>query len=144
MMTPEITALALAGLLQAVQFVLMAAPANAQLGPARTMGPRDEPMQLSGRGGRLKRAMDNHFEGLILFTLAVVVVTLAGASTWFTAACGWAYLAARVLYVPCYAYGLSPWRSVVWMVGFAATIAMIVAALLTGGAAPTPDLMRPA
>lgn len=131
-MTPEITALALAGLLQAVQFVLMAAPANAQAGPERTTGPRDEPLHLTGLAGRLKRAMDNHFEGLILFTLAVVVVTLAGASNGFTAAMAWAYLAARVAYVPAYAYGLSPWRSVIWTVGFAATIAMIVSALLFG------------
>ncbi len=35
-MTPELTALALAGLLQAVQFVLMAVPANLELGPGYT------------------------------------------------------------------------------------------------------------
>lgn len=144
-MTPELTALALAGLWQAVQFVLMAVPANKQLGPDRTMGPRDEPLALAGVGARLKRAMDNHFEGLILFTLAVVVVTLSGASSWFTVACAWVYLAARVLYVPCYAYGLAPWRSVVWTVGFAATLAMIIAALLGGSAeaVPPPDLPNP-
>ena len=129
-MTPELTALALAGLLQAGQFVLMAVPANAQLGTGRTMGPRDEPLALSGVGARLKRAMDNHFEGLTLFTLAVVVVTLSNGSGGFTAACAWVYLAARVAYVPCYALGLAPWRSIVWAVGFSATVAMIVAALL--------------
>lgn len=129
-MTPEITALALAGLLQAAQFALMAVPANLQLGPHRTMGPRDEPLTLVGGAGRLKRAMDNHFEGLILFTLAVVVVTLSEASSDFTAAMAWTYLAARVAYVPAYAFGLTPWRSVVWLVGFAATVAMIAAALL--------------
>jgi uncharacterized MAPEG superfamily protein len=129
-MTPELTALALAGLLQAAQFALMAVPANRQLGPRRTMGPRDEPMALTGRAGRLKRAMENHFEGLILFTLAVVVVSLSGAASGFTALCAWIYLAARVLYVPAYAFGLTPWRSVAWGVGFLATLAMIVAALL--------------
>jgi uncharacterized MAPEG superfamily protein len=44
----------------------------------------------------------------------------------------WAYLAARILYVPAYAMGLVPWRSVVWFVGFGATVAMILAALLSG------------
>ncbi len=58
--------------------------------------------------GRLLRALNNHFEGLILFTLAVVVVTLSGQSTPFTAACAWTYLAARILYVPAYAIGLVP------------------------------------
>lgn len=140
-MTPELTVLALAGLLQILQFVLMAVPANLELGPGKTASPRDparlgKPLieQVSPRTGRLFRALDNHFEGLILFTLAVVVVTLGPGSTAFTAACAWAYLGARVLYVPAYYFGLSPWRSVVWFVGFLATTAMIVAALFGGGA----------
>jgi uncharacterized MAPEG superfamily protein len=132
-MTPELTALALAGLLQAVQYILMSVPANLELGPRKTLGPRDDAdlaSQLSPRTARLYRALDNHFEGLILFTLAVVVVTLGDARSPFTAACAWTYLAARVLYVPAYAFGLVPWRSVIWLVGFTATALMLVAALL--------------
>ncbi len=133
-MTPELTALALAGLLQVAQYILMSIPANLELGPRKTLGPRDDAAdlqeQLSPRTARLFRALDNHFEGLILFTLAVVVVTLSGASSGFTAACAWTYLAARALYVPAYAFGLTPWRSVIWLAGFVATAAMIVAALL--------------
>ena len=136
-MTPELTVLALAGLLQGVQFVLMSVPANLELGPGKTMSPRDpgrlgKPLadQLSPVSGRLYRALNNHFEGLILFTLAVVVVSLSDRSTPFTATCAWVYLAARILYVPAYAFGLVPWRSLIWSVGFAATMAMIVAALL--------------
>ena len=52
--------------------------------------------------------MNNHFEGLILFTLAVVVVTLGNQSTPFTQTAAWAYLAARILYVPAYAFGWRP------------------------------------
>lgn len=136
-MPPEVTVLALAGLLQGVQFVLMAVPANRELGPAKTASPRDpdrlgRPLmeQLSPRTGRLYRAMNNHFEGLILFTLAVTVVTLGQASTGFTAAMAWTYLAARVAYVPAYAFGWSPWRSFIWFVGFGATMLMILSALL--------------
>ncbi len=136
-MTPELTALTLAGLLQVVQYVLMAVPANLELGPGKTLGPRDpdrlgKPLveQVSPRTGRLFRALNNHFEGLILFTLAVTVVTLSGQSTALTQACAWTYLAARVLYVPAYYFGLSPWRSVIWLVGFGATALMLLAALL--------------
>ena len=136
-MTPELTALALAGLLQAVQYVLMAVPANLELGPGKTLSPRDpdrlgKPLveQVSPRTGRLFRALNNHFEGLILFTLAVTVVTLANQSTPFTQACAWIYLAARVLYVPAYAFGLVPWRSLIWFIGFGATILMIAASLI--------------
>ncbi|MBT8416192.1 MAG: MAPEG family protein [Silicimonas sp.] len=132
-MTPELTVLALAGLLQIVQFVLLAVPANREVGSGYTTSPRDWPpsRQLSVRTARLQRAFDNHFEGLILFTIAVVTVTLGDKSSGFTVACAWVYLAARVLYVPAYWLGVRPWRSLIWSVGLLSTALMIVAALVT-------------
>ena len=131
-MTPELTVLTLAGLLQAVQFALFAIPANRELGTGYTASPRDRPpsRSLTTRTARLQRALGNHFEGLILFTLAVVVISLSGQSTWFTGLCAWVYLLARILYVPAYALGLVPWRSALWAAGFFATVLMLVAALL--------------
>ena len=129
-MTAELTALTLAALLQVLQFFVYSITANRQVGPKVAMGPRDTPVQLTGTAGRLQRALNNHFEGLILFTIACVVVTLGGQSTPFTAACGWVYVLSRVLYVPAYVFGLSPWRSVVWSVGFLATTLMLIAALI--------------
>lgn len=131
-MTPELTVLALAGLLQAVQLSLFATPANREIGTDFTTGPRDGPPKraLSVKTARLQRAMNNHFEGLILFTLAVVVVTLGQQSTAVTQYSAYAYLIARILYVPAYALGLTPWRSAIWAVGFGATMIMITAALI--------------
>jgi uncharacterized MAPEG superfamily protein len=131
-MTPELTALALAGLLQAVQFTTFALPANRELGVGYTSSPRDRPpsRQMSTVTGRLQRALNNHFEGLILFTLAVVVVTLGNQSTPVTQYAAWAYLAARILYIPAYAFGWRPWRSAIWAIGFFATVTMLIAALL--------------
>ena len=131
-MTPELTALALAGLLQAAQFTLFAVPANKELGTGYTSSARDRPPSkpMSPVTARLQRALNNHFEGLILFTLAVVVVTLGNQSTAVTQTAAWVYLAARILYVPAYALGLRPWRSAIWFAGFLATMVMIVAALL--------------
>jgi len=131
-MTPELTALALAGLLQAVQYALFAIPANIELGTGYTSSARDRPpsRQLSLTTARLQRALNNHFEGLILFTLAVVTVTLGHQSSAVTQTAAWTYLAARVLYVPAYAFGWRPWRSAIWGLGFGATITMIVAALI--------------
>ncbi len=129
-MPTEIKVLALAGLLQVVQFVLMAVPVNLQLGVRYTGGARDEPAHITGIPGRLKRAFDNHFEALTMFTLAVVVVTLGNQSSGFTAGCAWTYLAARVLYVPAYASGIPMLRSAIWFVGIGATTAMLVAALV--------------
>lgn len=129
-MTTELTVLALAGLLQVAQIVLMSIPANIQLGTHKTGGPRDGGLELTGMAGRLHRAMNNHFEGLILFTIAVVVVTLGKQSTGYTEVCAWVYLGARVLYVPAYASGIPNLRSAIWMVGLGATVAMIVSALI--------------
>jgi uncharacterized MAPEG superfamily protein len=128
-MPVEIKVLGFAGLLQFVQFVLMAVPVNLQLGTAYTGGNRDEERRATGVAGRLKRALDNHFEGLILFTIAVVVVVLGDASSPFTEKCAWIYLVGRILYVPAYASGVYLVRSIIWTLSFGATLAMLWAAL---------------
>ena len=127
---PEIVVLGLGGLLLTVQFFAMAIPANLELGTSKTLGNRDQPLQLSTRTGRLHRALGNMQESLLLYAVAALTVTLLGAGTGFTAACAWVWLIARAAYVPCYAFGLVPWRSVVFAVGNAAAVLMILAALL--------------
>jgi uncharacterized MAPEG superfamily protein len=136
-MTPELTVLTYAGFLQAGQFALMSLAANIDLGPGKTMSPRDldhlgKPLHelLSSKPGRLYRAFNNHFEALILFTLAVVVISLADRNTGFTATCAWTYLGARILYIPAYYFGLTPWRSLIWFVGFLATMLMLASTLI--------------
>ena len=132
-MTPELTVLALAIVLQAVQFALMSITANLDLGVRKTLSPRDNsrlgrPLgeQLSDKPARLYRALNNHYEALILFSAAVVIVTLGDRATGFSEACAWTYLGARILYVPAYYFGLSPWRSIIWFVGFLATLTMVL------------------
>lgn len=136
-MTPELTALALAALLQCVQFALMAVPANMELGTGKTTSPRDadrlgKPLidQMSVKTARLARAMNNHFEALILFGIAVSVISLADKTNGITSVCAYTYLGARVLYIPAYYFGWTPWRSYIWFVGFFATIVILVTALL--------------
>lgn len=129
-MTTELTILVLAALLQVAQFCLYSVTANLQVGTKTAMSPRDAKIELTGTAGRLQRALNNHFEGLILFTIAVVVVTLGEQSTPTTQTCAYVYLAARVLYVPAYAFGLTPWRTLIWIAGFASSVIMLVAALI--------------
>lgn len=131
-MTPELTVLALAAILQFAQIMLAGAVMNRDVGVEYNAGPRDEAVAFSPLTGRLRRAVSNHFEALALFTIAVLATTLSGQATGFTAACAWIYLGARVLYVPAYAFGWSPWRSVIYGIGATATLAMLVAALLGG------------
>lgn len=129
-MTHELSVLVLAALLQVVQFVLYSIAANLQVGVKTALSPRDEPIHLTGMAGRLQRAMSNHFEGLILFAIAAVAITLGESSSTLTQVCASAYLIARLLYLPAYVQGLVPWRSLIWAVGFLATVIMLVAALL--------------
>ena len=129
-MPVELKVLGYAALLQFVQFIAMAIPVNLQLGVAYTGGNRDEQKQATGVPGRLKRALDNHFEGLVLFTIAVLVVVLGDAGSELTEKCAWAYLWARILYVPAYASGIYLVRSLIWSVGFVATAVMLLVALV--------------
>ncbi|MDO5606765.1 MAG: MAPEG family protein [Paracoccus sp. (in: a-proteobacteria)] len=129
-MTPELTVLALAGLLQAVQIGLAGMVMNADIGARWNTGPRDSMPEFSALTGRLRRAVNNHFESLAFLTVAVVVLSVSGKANGFTAWAAWLHLGARVLYVPAYAFGWTPWRSVIWAVGFVPLIAMIVVALI--------------
>lgn len=136
-MSTELTVLALAGLLQVGQIALMAIPANIELGVGKTLSPRDPqrlgtPLieQASVKIGRTFRAMNNHFEALILFTIAALTVTLLDKSTPLTQTCAWAYLIARCLYIPAYVFGWVPWRSFIWAIGLAATTLMLISSLL--------------
>lgn len=130
-MTPELTALPLAALLLLVQLGWMATRANLEVGSSCFLSPRDTaPTKTPSPGTlRLKRAYENHLEALPPFAVAVLVVTLADAAFGFTAACAWAYLAARALYVPAYLHGGVPWRSILFGIGYATSILMIPAAL---------------
>ena len=132
-MTPELTALNLAALLAAVQFVLYAVPANKELGTGYTMSARDrEPnREMSDRTGRLGRAFNNHMEWLMFFGVAVAVVQMSGQNNTLTAACAWIYLIARIAYIPAYVFAMRPWRSVVWAIGFLACILMLLAVLFS-------------
>jgi uncharacterized MAPEG superfamily protein len=66
---------------------------NAQAGMKAALSARDRNIELTGTAGRVQRAMNNHFEGLILFGIAATVIAVSGQSTSFTAACAWVYLA---------------------------------------------------
>ena len=132
-MTPEITALTLAALLQMGHLAFGATLANLEIGTGKTLSPRDGQRlqdQLSTRLARLFRAFDNHTENLILFAIGAVVITLTDQSTSVTVAAAWIYLAARIAYIPAYAFGLVPWRSLIWAAGWFATLTLLIAALI--------------
>ncbi|MBE9639073.1 MAPEG family protein [Salipiger mangrovisoli] len=128
-MTPELLALTLATLLQLAQMALFSVLAQRQVGPRYAASPRDEGRSLTGRAGRAQRAMNNHFEGLLLFAIAVFLVSYTDQGNSLTAVCALLYLVARVAYVPAYLFGWAPWRSLIWFAGYLATALMLLLVL---------------
>ncbi|MCF6315439.1 MAG: MAPEG family protein [Marinosulfonomonas sp.] len=129
-MTPELTILTYAALLQAVQLSLAIVFADAQFGIKYGASARDTPRPLTGLAGRLSRALDNHYAALALFTIAVIVVTLGDKSTPLTITCAWTYLIARIAYVPAYISGIPYLRSIIWTIASGATLTMLIGALI--------------
>lgn len=129
-MTAELTYLTLATLWLAVHFCAYAWAAGRQVGFDYTMGPRDQNRQLSGKPARLQRALNNHFEALILFAIATMVITYSDQATTTTGALALLFLIARIAYLPAYYWGLTPWRTLIWLLGFASTFLILILALI--------------
>lgn len=117
-MTIELTMLALAVVLGIVQLAAAAQAKNRQHGYLWAAGPRDEARPpLAGMAGRLDRAFANFLETFPLFTAAVLITHAAGRHDWMTEWGAVLYLAARIVYVPLYVFGVFLARSLVWNVG---------------------------
>ena len=129
-MTPELTALTLAALLQVVQFVIYSITAQKQVGSKSAASPRDTPRQLTGAAGRAQRTMTHHLAGPTLVSIAVMVLTWSDGANETTSLLAMTYLVARILYLPAYLFGWAPWRSLIWAVGFFATVSMLIMALI--------------
>jgi uncharacterized MAPEG superfamily protein len=131
-MTPELTALATLVVVQIVFGFAVTGLVSTRTGTGYLLSSREQAdVDLSsGLVGRMHRARVNGFEALVYFTPTVVVVELSGAATPATAALAWAFVAARLAFIACYALDLVPWRTIVWTVGTLAVAAMLLIALL--------------
>lgn len=130
-MTAELLCLVFAALLWAGQLAHAAVRANLEVGSRYFLSPRDTPppVQPSQATARLMRAYDNHKEALLLFAVAIIALTLTGKENLLTTVCAAAYLLARILFVPAYAMGWVPWRSVFFGIGFVASVLILIVAL---------------
>lgn len=130
-MTPEMTILTLVTIWQMATLGLASFVMTRDNGPAWNLGPRDQAPKASVLADRLKRAANNGFEGLALFAPACLILTVTGQTSTLTTTCAVIYLIARVLYVPAYALGLAPWRSLIWAAGSLSTVIMLISSLFS-------------
>ncbi len=128
-MPPELTILALAALLQFAQLAFTVVLSDLQTGLAYGAGPRDQPRPLTGLAGRMDRALANHSQALLLFAIAVLLLIHSGGSSPLTTTAAWIYLAARIAYVPAYGAGIPLLRSLIWAIGQAATLTILITAI---------------
>lgn len=92
--------------------------------------PRAQQARLEGWGARALAAHQNGFEAFPAFGIAVLAAQVTVGPTSLTLGLAWSHVALRVLYVALYLGNRPSMRSTVWGLGFCATLALYVLALL--------------
>lgn len=92
--------------------------------------PRAQQAKLTGLGARAQGAHMNGFESFAPFAAGVLACELARVDVTVTGYLGVAFVAARSVYVALYLGNVPTARTAVWMVGFAAVIALLLRPLL--------------
>ncbi len=111
------------------QMLLAAGFARRQYGLDWAAGARDEPVPpLFGVGGRTQRAFANFMESFAFFAALALAAEAMGRHNAWTSGGAALYLAARLIYLPLYAFGAFLIRSLVWTASMAG-IALIAVGL---------------
>lgn len=120
----EITVLAWSVVLLLVQIILQAV-STYDLGPY-LLGPRDEKRESSNVfAGRLDRALKNLLETYPAFVALALGLAVTGKVGGIAATGAWLWLAARVVYLPLYAFGVPALRTLAWVVSFVGLLMML-------------------
>ena len=105
-----------------------------QYGTKWNTGARDEelppPLPIVGR---LARAQANFFETFPIAAAALIIVSIAHLTSWWTMLGAWLWLGARIVYLPLYAFGIPVVRTLVFLasiVGIAFVLRPALAASL--------------
>ncbi|MGU3576817.1 MAPEG family protein [Brucellaceae bacterium C25G] len=129
-MTPELYLLTASLILAVIYILSPAAFRNRETGRDYNMGPRDEQGPPVGVvTGRLQRAQKNFLETFPIFIAAVLIAVVANKTGTLTLIGAWVYLLARIIYLPLYAIGQGPFRSLSWVLSMLGLL-MIIAALI--------------
>ena len=122
-MPNELTVLALGAFLLVVHIILAVHYKTQQYGADWNMGARDENKgELNDIAGRLDRASENFKETFPLAIVALGGLVLAGKTTDLTAIAAWAWLGARLVYLPIYWAGIPKVRTMIWAVSLLALL----------------------
>jgi uncharacterized MAPEG superfamily protein len=101
-------------------FVLTSIPGRLlvkQVGAKAQIGPRDDLPEPTPELARSRRALENLQETLPIFLAFAILSIVFKEQGWVSLSGGIVYFLARVSHAICYMRGLSPWRSVSYLVG---------------------------
>ncbi len=124
----EMTMLAFAMAIGMVQLLLAGRMNNGQRGTTWNLGARDgEPPPVTPMAARMERARRNFMETFPFFAATVLALEILFRHNAYTTYGSEIYVAARLLYVPLYAFGIYGLRTLVWLIATVALVVMIVA-----------------
>ncbi len=129
MLTSELSILLTYGLIVALLLGAKLTGMLTQLDMGYLLSSRDETRTLEGMLGRTDRALNNSIFALVLFAIPILVMGLRDTFTGPSLLASQVFLAARVVYIPAYIFGIVGLRTGVWLVGFLATLALYAFAL---------------
>lgn len=131
--TLELQILAASIVLGFVHIVAASHSASLQRGYRWAAGARDEPQApLRGVAGRLERALRNFLETFPFFAALILAICFTGRNSALSQWGAIIYLAARVAYLPAYAFGTFLVRSLIWNVATIGILLLLVALLMRG------------
>jgi uncharacterized MAPEG superfamily protein len=126
-MTVELTMLALSVALLFVLILIQSTAGTMAQGAKVMAGHRDDMTPPSAWQSRTKRLVDNHREGLALFTPLVLIAAVMGVSTETTVLGAQLFFFSRVAHAIIYLAGW-PWvRPIAWLVGIIGTVMIFLA-----------------
>ena len=97
---------------------------NTSIDPYDNRQPREWLAKQTGLRARANAAQANTFESLPFFYVAIAIAMILQAPQARIDVLAIAYLLARVAYIACYVMDWANLRTLVWLIGFACTVAL--------------------
>lgn len=130
-MGPETFVLTTAVLLGFLHLAVQAMTATAVRGTKWNLSSRDAALPpLTGMAGRAERAFENFKETFPLFLAAIFLVMHTGRNAQLSAIGAYAYLSARVIYLPLYLFDITGLRTAVWSLSALGILLILAQAIL--------------
>jgi uncharacterized MAPEG superfamily protein len=126
-MVTEMQVLGLSVVLLILQVLLQAQSVMPELGLDYAAGPRDEHRPIKSTiAGRAHRALANLLETYPGFVALALALAITGKAGGLGATGAWLWLAARVVYVPLYIFGIKFVRTIAWGISLLGLVLMLI------------------